>query len=210
MTALSLPRSILAGAAMLGRRFFRMIADRRGAAAIEFAFIAPVLLSLYFVTMEFSQGIEANKKVGRIGSMVADLVTQQDEVDVDQLVAIMRIGEAILQPYNRTKPTITVTAIQISNDNNPVARVAWSRKLVEGAGTGGLIEGSTVDVPATLKVKGTFLISVTADLNYVPVIAWSVDQKASLGLAAAFDKIRMLETYYLRPRMTTTIDCTDC
>ena len=51
--------------------------DRRGVAAVEFALIAPLLLSMYFVTMEVSQGIEANKKVGRVGSIVADLVTQQ-------------------------------------------------------------------------------------------------------------------------------------
>ena len=30
----------------------RLRKDRRGVAAIEFAFIAPVLLAMYFVTME--------------------------------------------------------------------------------------------------------------------------------------------------------------
>ncbi|MGD9812637.1 MAG: TadE/TadG family type IV pilus assembly protein, partial [Sphingobium sp.] len=37
------------------RRFAHALSDRRAAAAVEFAFIAPVLLSLYFVTMEVSQ-----------------------------------------------------------------------------------------------------------------------------------------------------------
>ncbi|WP_342214186.1 TadE/TadG family type IV pilus assembly protein [Aminobacter anthyllidis] len=57
-----------------------LIGDKRGVAAIEFAIIAPLLLSLYFVTMEVSQGIETNKKVSRVGSMVADLVTQQQTI----------------------------------------------------------------------------------------------------------------------------------
>ena len=78
-------------------------------AAVEFALIAPLLLSMYFVTMEVAQGIEANKKVGRVGSMVADLVTQQSELTPDQLKAIMQIGESILQPYNRSSPKIVVT-----------------------------------------------------------------------------------------------------
>ena len=91
----------------------RLIGDERGVAAIEFAFIAPVLLSLYFVTMEVSQAIEVNKKVGRVASMVADLVTQQTEIRPTELDAILKIGESILQPYNRSKPTITVTAIRM-------------------------------------------------------------------------------------------------
>ncbi|MBE0692234.1 MAG: pilus assembly protein, partial [Aquamicrobium sp.] len=73
------------------RKLGGVIADRRGVAAIEFAFIAPLLLMLYFVTMEVAQGIETNKKVSRVGSMVADLVTQQSrEISTSDLDPIMR------------------------------------------------------------------------------------------------------------------------
>jgi Flp pilus assembly protein TadG len=184
--------------------------DRRGVAAIEFAFIAPVLLSLYFVTMEVSQGIEVNKKVGRVGSMVADLVTQQQTISVSELNAILAIGESILQPYNRSKPTITITAIQITDENTPKVVVAWSRKLTNGATSAGAAKDSLTTVPNTLKIRNTFLIRVESDLAYKPVITWTADQKQVLGLAAAFDGINMSEDYYLRPRISTTISCSDC
>ena len=184
--------------------------NRRGVAAVEFAFIAPVLLSLYFVTMEVSQGIETNKKVGRIGSMVADLITQQSETTKSQLDAIMKIGEAILQPYNRSRPTITVTAIEITDEASPKVKVAWSRKLTNGGTGSGPAKGSLTTVPDKLKIKGTFLVRVTSELAYTPVITWTADQKTALGLAAAFDGIAMEEIYYLRPRMTPQIDCDDC
>src|SRR6188472_3951655 len=61
----------------LRRKLKRLVADKRGVAAVEFAFIAPLLFIMYFLTLEVSLGIESNKKVGRIGSMVADLITQQ-------------------------------------------------------------------------------------------------------------------------------------
>ena len=93
-------------------------------AALEFALIVPLLLSMYFVTMEVSQAIETNKKVGRIGSMVADLVTQQQTITKSELEGIMRIGEATLQPYNRSKPTIIVTAIEVTNERRRRSR--WS------------------------------------------------------------------------------------
>jgi Flp pilus assembly protein TadG len=183
---------------------------RGGVAAIEFAFIAPVLLSLYFVTMEVSQAIEVNKKVGRVGSMVADLITQQQKTSQTEIDAILKIGESILQPYNRTKGTITATAIQITDEDSPKVKVVWSRRLQNGAAGAGLAKDSTTTVPSDLKIRDTFLIRVESDLSYRPVITWAADKKQVLGLAAAFDGISMSERYYLRPRMSQTIPCTGC
>lgn len=187
-----------------------LFGDRRGIAAVEFAFIAPLLLSMYFVTLEVSMGIEANKKVGRIGSMVADLVTQQQTITKAELDAIMEIGGSILAPYDRTKPKIVITAIDITADPGSKVQVAWSRKLVNGATSADAAKNSTTTVPAKLNIKSSFLIRVDAYLSYKPLITWTADQKSSLGLAAAFDGIEMKETYYLRPRMSSTINCADC
>lgn len=188
----------------------RILRDRRGVAAIEFAIIAPILLSLYFVTMEVSQGIEVNKKVGRAGSMIADLVTQQQKVTQSEVNAILRIGEAILQPYNRTRPTIIVTGVQMSDTATPEARVVWSRKIEDGSFAAGTAAGQPADVPTQLKIRNTFLIKVESRLGYAPVITWTAGQKQALGLLAAFDGIPMNEVYYLRPRMSQTITCSDC
>lgn len=192
------------------RRTIGLLRDRRGVAAIEFAFIVPVLLTLYFVTMEVAQGIEANKKVGRVGSMVADLITQQQSMSRTELEAIMQIGGAILQPYNRTRPTVVVTAIRISDTPTPQATVVWSRKMANGAFSEGAAKNSPTTVPAQLNIRNTFLIRVSGELDYRPVITWSAQQKTALGLAGAFDRIEMAETYYLRPRMSTEIACSDC
>lgn len=188
----------------------RFCRDRRGVAAIEFAFIAPVLLIMYFVTMEASQAIETSKKVSRIGSMVADLVTQQQSVVAADLDAIMSIGNSTLQPYNRSSPKIIITAIQISTDPTPKVQVAWSRKLVNGTTSADAAKNSTTTVPASLTIAGTFLIRVESDLAYQPIITWSASNSQTLGLTAAFNNISMSETYYLRPRRSPTITCSDC
>ncbi|MBX3578256.1 MAG: pilus assembly protein [Rhizobiaceae bacterium] len=188
----------------------RLLGDRRGVAAVEFAFIAPVLLSLYFVTMEVAQGIETNKKVSRVGSMVADLVTQQQSITKSELEAIMTIGSSILQPYNRSKPKIIITAIEITNETTPKVKVVWSRKLVNGTYSVDAAAGTITTVPSKLIVKGSFLVRVESSLSYSPVITWSASQKEGLGLTAAFDGISMKESYYLRPRMSTSIPCSNC
>jgi len=188
----------------------RLASDRTGIAALEFALIAPLLLVMYFLTMEVAQGIETNKKIDRAGSMVADLVTQQTTVNTAALDAMMAIGEATLQPYNRSQPTITITAIELSTDATPTAKVVWSRKLADGAFTAGPAKGDTATVPDSLKIKGSFLVRVESALAYAPVITWAAEDKPVLGLAAAFDGIAMKETYYLRPRMSTSVPCSDC
>ncbi|GAA2826577.1 Flp pilus assembly protein TadG [Aminobacter aminovorans] len=187
-----------------------LVGDRRGVAAIEFAIIAPLLLSLYFVTMEVSQGIETNKKVSRVGSMVADLITQQQTITKSEIDAIMKIGEAILQPYNRSVGKIVITQIEVTDEATPKVRVVWSRKLVNGTASVDAPKDAPTTVPTALKVKGTFLIRVQSDLDYKPVIVWAATSKPTLGLAAAFDGIAMSETYYLRPRMSASIPCSDC
>jgi Flp pilus assembly protein TadG len=190
----------------------RLARSRQGVAAIEFAFIAPVLLVLYFITLEVSHAIETNKKVGRAASMIADLITQQQTITPGGLDAIMQIGEATMQPYNRSQLSIFATGIQISNDSTPQVTVAWSRKLTgdETIGKSFLTEGNKTTVPTELAIPGTFLVRVQTTLDYRPIITWTADAKKTLGLLSAFDDINMSEQYYLRPRMSNSIPCGDC
>jgi Flp pilus assembly protein TadG len=207
---MSLRAGALGSLTKIGGEVRRLLRDRRGVAAVEFAFIVPLLLSMYFVTMEVSQAIETNKKVSRVGSMIADLVTQQQTIGKSELDAILAIGESLLQPYNRSTPTITITAIEITDEPTPKVKVFWSRKLSSGAFSEGAAKGSTTTVPDALEAKGSFLVRVTADLDYKPVVTWAAADKPALGLTAAFDNISMGETYYLRPRMSQQIACGDC
>ena len=188
------------------RTFF---VDRKGVAALEFALIAPLLFVLYLGTMEITQAMETNKKVSRVGSMVSDLVGQQGrEVYREDLDAIMMIGEAILKPYARSPVSIVITGIEI--DKFSQAKVKWSRKMVDGIFSRDVAKGTATTVPNALNIPDTFLLRVTAMLDYRPIITWTADKKMSLGLTAAFDHINMEEAYHLRPRMTTEMDCPNC
>ena len=65
-------------------------------------------------------------------------------------------------------------------------------------------------MPAALNTKGSFLVRVESALEYKPVVTWAAANKPMLGLTAAFDNISMKETYYLRPRMSQQMTCSDC
>lgn len=189
-------------------KWARFIRDRRGVAAVEFAFLAPILLIMYFLSMEASQAIEANKKVSRLGSMVADLVAQSPGgIDKAGIQSIMDIGQTTLLPYNRSKPTITVTGVQI-NANSQVS-IQWSRKVENGVFGPGLASTTIIAIPPALIIPNTFLVKVDSDLDYKPMIAWDTPSQG-LGFLNTFAVIKMSESYLLRPRTVATLACSDC
>ena len=196
----------------LSKLFRSKIRDERGVAAIEFALVAPILFILYFMTMEVSQAIETNKKIGRISSMVGDLVTQQSSLTPAEIDGILDIGAAIIQPYGRSRPTILIEHFQIEDRPNPTkAFIKWSRKLEGSTKRQGTPKNSEVSEPEELMDRGKYLVRVTTTLNYRPVIAWTAEQKTALGLASAFDNIAMSELSYLRPRNALAeITCGTC
>ena len=124
----------------------------------------------------------------------------------------MSIGEATLQPYNRSQPH--------DHHHRDRGDRRGTRRRSRSSGRESWINGAFSPevrrqrnrrrVPATLKIKGSFLVRVESSLDYKPVITWAASAKPTLGLTAAFDCISMKETYYLRPRRSTTIPCADC
>lgn len=177
--------------------------DKRGIAAVEFAFVVPVLLVSYLGAIEIGQAIEVNKKVGRSASMIADLLTQESDVDVSQIRAIMDIGTLILEPYTRFDLAIEVTAIEVTDEDTPKIKVVWSQKLDDGNYSVPYAKGSLVTtLPANLQTRGSFIIRVTSALQYQPIVTWVLADRGG--------KIDMDETYFLRPRVTARIECTNC
>ncbi len=182
--------------------------DERGVAAIEFCFIAPLLITIWLGTMEISQGIEVNKKVGRSASMIGDIITQEEVQTVAQIDDILKVGAAVLQPYNRDAPRITVTEIFI----NPAlaATVVWSRRGDGGSFSRPYAPNAPVTtLPANLKIANTYIIRVETQLEYLPLTSWTI-KKNKTGGQGAYASVNMAETYYLRPRPGADVECTGC
>lgn len=192
----------------LRSRLARLGKDRRGAAAIEFAFVAPVLLIMYLMTMEISQAIDVNKKVGRAASLTADLVTQEQDIIKSEIDAIMTLGQSVLRPYERTSPTIEIDAITI--DATSKATIAWSRKYVGGTASANLAKNTVVtNLPEKLKVPSTFLVRAKTKLSYIPMVGWFA-YGGPAEITESTTTISMGEIYYLRPRVSPSIACADC
>jgi Flp pilus assembly protein TadG len=187
----------------------RFLRDKRGIAALEFALVVPLMLAMYLGTIEISSAVATNRKISRVASTVADLVTQQDEVNKSKLEGIMEVGEALLFPYETRKPDIWITAINVDSSYPQGGKVAWSRRYNEGTFETGMTVGNDTIVPADLQIDGTFLVRVDANIDYVPVVGWIIGDTIGT-LESGVGVLGMSERYFLRPRVGEIIPCTDC
>jgi Flp pilus assembly protein TadG len=185
------------------RRFWR---DRRGAAAVEFALIAPLLLGMYFMSVEAGSAIETKRKLSRAAALIGNIVSQQESVTKANLKDIVTIGQTLLQPYNRgDPPAVTITGITMNSATPPQPTVAWSYSQ----GGTALTKGNAISVPEKLLTPGRFLVLVNSSLAYKPMIAWDASGSSTVGITTVFNNIGMTETHYEAPRFAD-VTCTDC
>lgn len=102
-----------------------LLRDRRGSAAVEFAFIVPIVLALYFGMVEATQALLANRRASAVTTAVGDLVTQQAQVSVADVNNIFNASTSIMKPFPSTQLAIRVTSIEINATGNPVQK--WTR-----------------------------------------------------------------------------------
>jgi len=190
------------------RQLFRdWAADRSGIAATEFAFIVPLMLVLFFGTVEFCSAIAIDRKVSLMARTMSDLTSQSTSVADADMSNFFTAAVSIMYPYpvGTTNPILgtpmsgTISELYVDPTTHK-ARVQWSR------GTSPLTQGSIITtVPSALLVDGTYLIYSQVSYQYVPTVGYVM---AKTGIALS-------DYAYTRPRQSacvlfTGIDTTVC
>jgi len=179
--------------------FFRFRKDDRGVAALEVAFIMPFLLFLYFGLVDLTAMISLNRKVTYAASVVADLVTQNDTtVNSSDIDDYFNAADLVMKPTPITN--VRVEVYQYRDVSGTITN-QWSRKSPDGndcaaPDTSGM---------ASLMTDGNDLVVAVVCTTYQPYIATFLGE-AVLG-ATSFS---MNEQIALRPRQSSTLNCTGC
>lgn len=180
-------------------RILRSLAkDRRGVAAVEFAFIAPLMIMLYFGLAELTMGLMAERRASHLASTMADFIAQEATTTPAMLDDVLTAGQAIMEPFPSTDLDLKVRLTSVVADDKGVAKVVWSR--AKGTGYSALTPGSTVsDLPANLIAKNEGLILGEVEYNHKPIVGYVVDETMVFK-----------EKFYLRPRQGAQVVCTGC
>jgi Flp pilus assembly protein TadG len=172
--------------------FSRLGRDERGVSAVEFAMLAPVLIGFYFGMAELCQGFMAQKRMGHVSAMVADLVAQEETVTTTNLDDIFDIGGLIMKPFPMTQLNLRVSSVTRTAG---VDRVDWSR----GDGMAARAVNSTITLPDDLIIDGQSIVVSEATYDYDSPVDYFMP-----GIT------RFSQTYYLRPRTVDKTLCSNC
>lgn len=172
----------------------RLRRDEEGVAALEFAWIAPLVILLYAGAVELHHSLLASRRVTDLASATADLVAQSSDIS-GGMSDIFDAAALYLDPFGVDTLRITVTSI--CHDKDDKGRVDWSANYTNG-GVHTYSHGDLVPLPSDgngvplLTIKGTSLIYAEVEYTYTSPLGKLVHD-ALLG-----------DNYYLRPRLTET------
>ena len=174
------------------RRSLRNLArDNSGIAATEFAVIVPIMLVLFFGTVEFSSGIAVDRKVTMMARTLSDLTSQSTSVGDTDMTNFFAASAGILTPYSAVPTKATISELYV-DPSTLVARVQWSKSYQGGTTRA---QSSVVTIPAALKVGGTYLIFGEVSYQYVPTIGYVMGKTG----------VNLSDVSYTRPRQSTCV-----
>jgi Flp pilus assembly protein TadG len=191
------PLALLELLAPLQLSIVRWVGDKRGVAAVEFAVVVPLMLVMFFGTVEFSSGVAVDRKISLVTQGLADLVSRYSSVSDADIANFTTIANAILTPYSATPLKATMSELYI-DPSTGAARVQWSK------GSSPRAVSSSVTVPADLIARNSvtnaivpnqYLIFTEASYLYTPAV----------GYVMAKTGVTLSDNTFTRPRLSSCV-----
>jgi Flp pilus assembly protein TadG len=156
----------------------------------------PLMLMMFFGTVELSSGVAVNRKISLVTQTLADLGSRYTTVADSDVTNFINIGKAMMQPYPAAPLNATISEIYI-DPSTGAARVQWSKGAAPRA------VSSSVIVPANLiardaqnkVIANQYLIFTEANYLYTPAV----------GYLMAPSGVTLSDKSFMRPRQSTCV-----
>src|ERR1700722_2732576 len=153
---------------LLMRPLSKFSADKRGIAAIEFAILLPLMVTLYLGCVELTNGVAIQRKVTLTARALADLSSQFTSIANSDMTNILNAASDIIVPYPSAQLEAVVSELSINAQGQAV--VVWSSAY---NGTARSV-GSVVSIPTNLATPNSYLVLGEAQYSYKPGLGHSV------------------------------------
>jgi Flp pilus assembly protein TadG len=176
----------------------RFEGDKRGATAVEFAMIVPVMLLLLFATYDLTNGFAARRKVTITSRTLSDLISQASQPLLDgDLTNAFDASEQIMKPFPDT-PIQTISEIVVdATGTSTTAKIVWSKAWNGSAYVNSpFTQNAATTVPPELveAKQKIYLIRSDVSFTYAPISTYFLKQSLLLS-----------NTFYTRPRQLTCV-----
>ena len=153
--------------------------DEAGVAALEFAFLAPVMLVMLLGTVEVSRGISLDRRFSLATARVSDLVTREKTLGVTPthtLYGITKSAQTIMAPFDSTTLKLKVMSIMAIKADTTQGTVKWAYDCT-ASGCSASASAATCN-PYTLRAglvsQGASVIIVESEYTFSPLFtSWA-------------------------------------
>ena len=175
----------------------RFLRDEKGIAAIEFAFIAPIMLFMYFGMAEVATAISVDRKVSHSANVAGDLATQSETISAAEMTEIMTATMLVMGiPENKKNGiTIEIASYARAADNSIIRNGVATLKGSNGKDFPNF-DAASLDTRILSSSSGV----VVARVNYI------YEPLKLRYMPSDFD---MNETFMLKPRKSANVDISD-
>ena len=194
--------------------FRRLMRDDRGVAAVEFAIILPLMLTLYLGSAELSQGLITTRKSTNVASALSDLVAEQAAgatLTDSEIADVFAAATAIMSPYSTTSLKMTVSSVEFVTDAKAAtgfdAKIRWTItnnggtprpcQIMTAVANNSNPSATTIPTgiyPASGSAQATAIIG-DVTYTYTPAIGGSL-----LAWSSTASSLTFRHTTYMRPR----------
>ena len=152
-----------------GMRFAR---HSDGAAAVEFAVLAPLLLLMLLATIEIGRAVNSDRHFTAAVGTAGDLVAREKNLGKSKSAALtnldsmMKSVEHLMQPYDASTLKLAVISVFASTKDTTDTRVSWSYSYKGMTAPG---ECSSYALPNNIVAAGNTVIVVDATYVFKPL-----------------------------------------
>ena len=168
--------------------FRRFSAARSGAAAVEFGFVAPVLIAMFFGGYSIVQAVAVGRKVTIATRALADLTTQFASMKTDDMTTVLNASTQIIAPFDPTVLTLRLTEVT-TDITGLLPTVTWS----VARNTTAYSCGAPFSLPISMLKPSTSYIFSEVKYSYTPLVT------------AYLPPFTMTDHIYMLPRISNSV-----
>jgi hypothetical protein len=184
---------------MLHPNLTRFVKADNGIAAIEFAFIMPFLLLLFFGLVDVTDGVSYNRRITSVANSIGDLAAQnRTKILKSDITDYFKAVDLIMKPKSAGGVKVILYGFR-KNAAGTAGEQVW--KVDNGKGPNCNKTPDLASMPA-LMTAGNDLIVAQSCMDYTPVVTEFLGTKI---LGTTTMKIEQVIT--MRPRASAKLDC---
>lgn len=168
----------------------RLRQNEDGLAAIEFAILAPLLISMYFGLAEVASAVAVNRSVSHATNVAGDLAAQTSNIDKTDLEDVLSATIRVMNIKNPSGATIQLDSWARDSDG----KNTLIGSAIMNSGAAALPDFDPADIDNSLMSENSGILVARIAYNYSP-----------LKLMYLKQDITMSDTFILKPRRSSEV-----